>query len=351
MPAEDSGFNEGEGTPDSPFLICTYQQLKLISADLSAHYKLGGDIDASTENWTPIGGDGLPPSPSPFTGSLDGEGYVISGLTVDVMGTTGHQYGGLFGYTASAKISNLGLTDVNIAVTSTGNNSYGGGLVGYSQSGTISNSYAVGTVSSASTSTGSNSYGGGLVGVNEGTISNSYAAGTVTSASASFSRAGGLAGVNEGTISSSYAAGSVFSSASSGSSIGGGLVGLNNNSRGIVSNSFATGDVDCIMGETCSSPIFGGLVGYLAEGTISDSYWDKSMEGTGQDDACGGIFTGLTCPAASFGLTTAQMQDGSSASTLGDGFQLTDGEYPKVKKCTTCTGTLEYSDELVPGQE
>ena len=45
--------------------------------------------------------------------------------------------------------------------------------------------------------------------------------------------------------------------------------------------------------------------------------------------------------------------DGSTAahpSLLGDGFQLTNGEYPKVYQCTTCKGTLEYSDELVSGQ-
>ena len=76
--------------------------------------------------------------------------------------------------------------------------------------------------------------------------------------------------------------------------------------------------------------------------------------------------------AGATGLTIAQMQalvptcadsglppsptclDGTTAahpSLLGDGFQLTDGEYPRVKKCTTCTGTLKYSDELVSGQE
>ena len=92
----------------------------------------------------------------------------------------------------------------------------------------------------------------------------------------------------------------------------------------------------------------GGLVGNNdgGGGMISDSYWDK---GTGSDNGCG---VGA-CPAASdYGLLTAQMQavSGTYPSGLGDGFELSTGSYPKVKKCTVCTGTLEFSDELVPGQ-
>ena len=131
-----------------------------------------------------------------------------------------------------------------------------------------------------------------------------------------------------------------------GRSQGGGLAGR---SDGTISNSFATGSVGCITTmptPTCADQAFGGLVGGDSA-TISDSYWDTT---TGLDDGCGSGTTPATCNGAATGLTTTDMKDGSSAA-LGDGFQLTDGEYPKVYQCTTCTGTLEYSDELVPGQD
>ena len=172
--------------------------------------------------------------------------------------------------------------------------------------------------------------------------------GSVTSeSSGSASYGGGLVGENSfGTISSSYAAGDVFSESSGSVSYGGGLVGYildwNNQQQlcrwgmsppnpaapsptaagwwgiildGTISNSYAAGAVGC-MG--CSNSNLGGLVGRFYDGMmISDSYWDKSMEGTGEDAACGSIGPGSTCPAASFGLTTAQMQ--ALADTCADG--------------------------------
>ena len=151
-------------------------------------------------------------------------------------------------------------------------------------------------------------------------------------------------------------------------SASGGLVGKNTDS-GNIRNSYAVGLAACIDGESCtgdSEADFGGLVGEN-NASISNSYWSTETAGSEVTGACGdGACTGAT------DLTTAQMQaladtcadgtapgsgtctDSSTAahpSLLGDGFQLTEGEYPKVKKCTTCTGTLEYSDELVAGQE
>ena len=315
---QSSGFNDGDGmTEDSPFLICAYAQLGMMGDDLSAHYELGDNIDASAScggdcgspsgsGWTPVGDAG-----NNFSGALDGKGYVVSNLFVNISGSSV----GFFGVAgAGAKIRNIGLSNVDVRA---GNGV--GGLVGHN-SGTISNSYVTGSVSSAS-----GVRVGGLVGHSSGTISNSYAAATVTGNG----NIGGLVGnAGNGTISNSYATGTV-----TGSSNVGGLVGTDG---GTISNSYATGTV------TGSSNV-GGLVGNA--GTVSNgSYWDTE---TGLADGCG---TG-TCPSGG-GLTTAQMQavSGTYPSGLGDGFQFTAGSYPKVKKCTVCTGTLEFSDELVPGQ-
>ena len=181
-----------------------------------------------------------------------------------------------------------------------------------------------------------------LAGWNGGTISNSYATGDVESESSSTSHAGELAGRSDGTISNSFATGSVSASSLHFPARSGGLVGWNHS--GTIRNSYATGAVSCTTGMTCSSPSFGGLVGVFSSGSIRDSYWNTT---TGLTTGCS---TG-TCPPNG-GLTTTEMKNGMSAA-LGDGFQLTDGAYPKVKKCTVCTGALAdfvYSTELVSVQ-
>lgn len=89
-------FEGGDGTAENPFLIKTAEQLNSIRFGLDFHYKLISDIDLSKwGNWIPIGG-----TPSfggshggqtyqeadegggKFSGSLDGNGHVISGMTI-----------------------------------------------------------------------------------------------------------------------------------------------------------------------------------------------------------------------------------------------------------------------------
>ena len=42
-----SGFNAGDGSASSPYLICTYAQLDKMRDNLTAHYELGQDINAN----------------------------------------------------------------------------------------------------------------------------------------------------------------------------------------------------------------------------------------------------------------------------------------------------------------
>ena len=148
-----------------------------------------------------------------------------------------------------------------------------GGLVG-ENSGAITASYATGSAS------GSSNYVGGLVGDNNGggAITASYATGSVRGNSS----AGGLVGYNSGTaaITASYATGSVR-----GNSIVGGLVGFNR--IGAITASYATGSVR-------GNSSVGGLVGYNhGSGAIPDSYWNTDIFGAG---------------TAGVGRTTAQLQ-------------------------------------------
>lgn len=112
---------ESEET-ENPIEISTVDELWGIRNDLDADYILVNDIDlteATAEGgeldtghgWTPI---------DEFTGTLDGNGHQIKGLTM--YGDVG-DYVGLFGkvtdngYSSYGNIKNLGLTDVNIDVS------------------------------------------------------------------------------------------------------------------------------------------------------------------------------------------------------------------------------------------
>jgi len=130
----------------------------------------------------------------------------------------------------------------------------------------------------------------GLVGRNRGIVSNSYSSGNVTGEQWG---AGGLVGTMEssrGAVSNSYSTCNVI-----GSSAIGGLVGWND--QGTVSNSYSTGSVTGDLG-------VGGLVGINGRGTVSNSFWD--VQTSGQTRSAGGT-----------GKTTAKMQDITTFSGAG----------------------------------
>lgn len=244
------GIMDGEGTIESPYLVTTAAHLNNIRDDLSAHYKLAANIDLSEFDygdglgWMPLSGSG-----KFFTGSLDGNGYIISGLSMN------RQAGslGLFGHTEGAILKNIRLEDVNIQ--NEGSNSQGsdqnGALAGRIMGGTqVINSFATGQV------TGRN-YVGGLIGRSMNShIQDSYAAVQVT-------------GLGTHSV--------------------GGLVGRVENST--ISRGYANGHVEAIAGTSG----IGGLVGQIT-GTvlIESSYWD--VEQSNQTISAGGG-TGLTTVA------------------------------------------------------
>jgi hypothetical protein len=243
--------------------IRTWYDLNAIRNNLSGDYILMNDIDSTTDGyeevasptanegkgWHPIGGPGSGDGP-PFTGTLNGQGYKIRDLFIDLPATG---YVGLFSIVGEdGSIENIGM--VNADVTST---AYIGALVGVNR-GTVSYSYSTGSLTGAE-------WVGGLVGQNDGTVSNSYSMGNVISNLG----AGGLMAVNTGTVSNSYSTGNV-----TGDSGAGGLISANS---GTVSNSYSTGSVT-------GSEYLGGLVGYSDQGNVSGSFWDKDTSGQSTSD-------------------------------------------------------------------
>lgn len=163
---------------------------------------LENDLDLSGFLWTPVGSESRPVTAATF----DGMGHRISNLTVDMQSSSA-AYAGLFGKVVGATIRNLGLVNVNIAVTSTATSTatdpkqYGlaGGVAGYALSSTIYNCFVTGSV--AATSAKTCAVAGGLVGFADSSggklaVDNCYSAASVSAngANSASSYGGGIAG-------------------------------------------------------------------------------------------------------------------------------------------------------------
>jgi hypothetical protein len=257
-------------TQSSPYSISTADELKGLQSLVANNNNFNGktillanDISLSG-NWTPIGNGTLP-----FQGVFDGQGYTISGLSVNVS-----NYAGLFGLVGT----NGQIKNVNVIATTIKGGGNAGVLVGYYDSSKpIENCSAKGDVTLGNTSADSTS-SGGLVGrVNAAvTITNSYASGDISSDNSNYSGSGGLVGKANAAltiINSSYASGNVSSksiaSVKNNYAYSGGLVGETNSTLTII-NSYASGN---IFSTAANSVYSGGLVGKANSNlTITNSF-------------------------------------------------------------------------------
>ncbi len=228
---------------------------------LSRNYVQTKDIDCSTTEFTPIGS-----SEEPFTGTYDGGGHVISGVTYN---NSEQNYVGLFARIAEGgTVENLGLIQSSI----TGQDTVGG-LVAYNN-GTISNCFVDARVTGEDTV-------GGLVGASNtgAVIRDSYVRGSVTGSS----YVGGLVGYNGGAVTTTYAAAYVVVPEDTNDV--GGLIGFN---EGTLQNSFVGLPLTMSSGSS-----HGQLVGGN-DGTVSNSL---DVAG-GSPDACIGSGTQTGCTDA-----------------------------------------------------
>ena len=189
--------------------ISTEAQLKAI--DLNGDYVLTQDITLSDAEWTPIG-----TSDRPFTGTLDGGGHTIKGLTV---GNGANDNKAFFGFTKDATVKNIGFTSAVVkghnqaaivvaqAKSSTLSNIYVSGVVtGRDHVGTIAgdardNTTITNCVSTAA-ALSTEHQGGGIAGwTNNSTFSYNIAYGAVTAPS---NGAGGITGMVDNGGSSVY---------------------------------------------------------------------------------------------------------------------------------------------------
>ncbi len=260
-------FPDGAGTPEDPYLIATAEQLYDVRYHLDSSYRQINDIDlsgyAAGSGWLPIGS-----SSDRFTGSFDGDQKRITGLIID-RPETGDV--GLFGYVGpGGAIHALELVELNV----TGQMNVGG-LTGVN-TGTVTDCHVSGVVQSTDRGGGLAGYNNAVSGSDSGRIVSSSAAVGVNGGRWI---TGGLAGINAGSIEESWATGDV----SGGTESQGGLVGLNE-SGASVSNSWASGAVT-----GSGSNYLGGLVGANRGGTISDSYAEGAVTGTDSARYIGGL--------------------------------------------------------------
>ncbi|MPS30549.1 MAG: filamentous hemagglutinin N-terminal domain-containing protein [Alcaligenaceae bacterium] len=323
-----------------PFLRFEYatsignaHQLQLVNIDPSASYTLAHDIDMSvadgarasgmwsSQGFSPIGAYGHDDPAGAFTGTFDGLGHVIGGLTIDR--TTA--YVGLFGYVGNGgTVRNVGLA--NAAVSG---GRYTGGLVGGSQ-GAIANAYATGVVKGGADT-------GGLVGVNQGTITNAYAAATVEGSD----NTGGLVGHNlNGEISNVYATGEATSGGTSG-----GLVGWND---GTVTGSFyATTDaggnaINSRAGGGSPDGVTGKRFDELRQlSTFADAGW--SISDRGGDGTAWRIYDGNTGPWLRTFLTPITVTVADGGSKVYDGNTSASGTYTQSDASASLDGTAVYA--------
>ena len=385
VPMSGTCTTGGAGDTDSdPIIICNYQGLKDIGNDLNKHYRLGGHINAraswfegitncphyngeddpeagSCSGWTPLGS---------FGGSLDGDNFEVRNLYINsqarkvglfskfyggsaknlhfrrvritkradgfnTQSGTGALFGGVDGTSKADNCSVMG------KITSLDPDGHSGGLIGEVYATVISNSWTHISIQGRHTI-------GGLLGTcgSSCSVTNSWAKGEVSKQSGTGGNLGGLVGFQElsADIRNSYSHANI-----SGQGRLGGLVG--NMDTAQIYNSYSTGTVTTGQGHG-----FLGRISYVSgDGTLGfrNNFWDTQSSGRSEartlpSDAPSSV-------EAPIGLTTSQMQQACAASTtgicaLGAAFEFSAGEYPKVKKCTTCSGTLVFSSELVGGQ-
>ena len=219
---------------------------------------LDKNIDLTGKNWTPIGTS----FSNKYTGTFDGGGHTIKGLTV----TTNDQFVGLFGSIGYAgTVKNVMMEDVQI--TSNRSSGFAGGVAGYSD-GTIENCSVSGSVSGTV-------YVGGVVGAQwEGSITGCSSSATVKG----MVHVGGVVGQTNGgaTLTACYATGNVTLEIDPRKNIAGGsLVGFNGGSRGLLA-CYATGNVTS-TGSSTGNVHIGGFLGDNYT-TVTACYWKNNHE-------------------------------------------------------------------------
>ena len=316
-------LTEDEAIAQGYTIITTADELQAMQDNLSGKYILMNNIDLEGYDWTPVG-----TTANPFLGEFNGNGYVISNLKIIKPDENDL---GVFGYTGTSSISNLGLENIEI-----NGKDYCGSLVGHG-GGTVKNCYSTNAVISG------RHIIGGLIGWDfTNSISFCYSNSDVSGNG----YVGALLGESYNSVDNCFAVGSVTSPW-----LAGGLIGK---CYSKISNSYAAAKVSC-------NNDGGGLVGSAGQ-DLGNCYWDID-ESSQVTSACGtgvttdelealietGILPSILEPENKYYPTVFQAGIDSSSSSkisLNISFALT---VPKIDLSTSesARNSLEKIDELI----
>lgn len=301
---------------DGSIPISDEEGLKNIKNDLSGKYILTGNITL-TESWTPLG---------TFNGTLDGDGYTISGLSIN--NSTDSNIGLFSVIGGEGTVENL-----KIFGTVTGAKNYIGGIAG-TNNGTIKNCINNVNVSGGT----SGQYVGGIVGNSFGTSAVlSKIIGCVNLGNIEGKNyVGGIAGqgkyanigycYNVGTISDTVK-GARFA----------GLVGFSG-SGGKLYRSYNLGQVNITKGSSGTV-----LIGFLVGMSMDNCYWLSDMQGSLMSHEGGGAATNYSAKTSSelkeasfLDILNVDAPEGSQFvsddNNINNGYPILECQLPKVAK-------------------
>jgi hypothetical protein len=283
-----------------------------IAANPSGNFALAGDYNAQ-----PDGTYSAAPVAIDFGGNFQGLGNIVSNLTIS--SNAKNVQLGLFAQAeAGSTISNVRVSAAKITAKGWPSNA---GILIAETTGLLFGDHTSGTIS-----VGTKSFAGGLA-ADAGTVIASS-----SSAAVSGKKASVLGGLVEGavTITDCFATGSITLKSSGDGGGAGGLVGYIENDS--INDSYAAGNVQTTgeagtggliasaQGGTSVTSSYsrgrvhssvqaftGGFIGYFDPGTDSNSYWDTQTSGRSNAAGNDAVIPGVT------GLTTSQFKSGLPA--------------------------------------
>ena len=298
-----------------------------VQNNASPNCTLAADIDLTGNEWVPIQVQG-------YTGTFDGGGKTITGLTINQPSTNNV---GLFAsIEVEGTVKNLKLDKVNVTA-----NSNVGAIAGENR-GTIENCSVSGSVTGSS----DNGCVGGIAGFHrKGSITDCHSSATVEGKA----YVGGIAGQNDAMLGSAsiiacYSTGSVTATKNNttSSSYAGGVVGLNSN-EAVLTACYATGNV---KGE---GNYVGGVVGDNAYGTVTACYHATGSV-TGASGTTGGVAGRNYKDDYGSGILNACYWDGTVTGDTGIGDDMTGNsasEALKVSGRTTWAEAMGYMNSVL----
>ena len=278
----------GNGTQENPYQIYSAADLLWFAQAVNdgqtdACAILCDNIDLSgIETWTPIGSES-----TPYIGTFDGQGYTISGMTIE----NAESYSGLFG-NVTGTVKNFTVTG-SITITGDETVSRVGGAVG-----SLGTASAGGTVSGVTsgvdiTVSAGNDHIGGVVGSmpenSSPTVENCIYTGKITVTAAAGSVAGIVGYIRTGTIQNCANQGSISVDVGGTGSVGG-ILGYCNNGGIYIRNCYNTGAISADGTDNV-----GAIVGQNkgTQATVSNCYYltGSANQGQGQltTDAAGTV--------------------------------------------------------------